>query len=341
MVSGLRFPRIVWSLIEPARGVEELRSLFRWQRPSGAQRWGNPATASNPAHNRGMHSQRRSSSLTSPKATRFSDSERAALIEAACMEYGLTPIEDLGAYTSIAVLRCTRTDGQMVILKFPDPNNPRSTGEHIALEAWSASGVTPRLFAGTASMVLSEDLGGVPLIAEHRISAAQLHQVGAALAKLHRHPAPCELQRLSALLPGMHQKVLSDPDVPVRAKALADAAYRRLMEGQMEDVIVHGDMHWGNSLDTVAGIRIIDPYGWAGDGAYDLAVFASRLRADHEDALRTLCDGYGSRPERMSLWMSWAVVDAFRLAIRYWPDDVAPRRAHLDRALAADNGIDL
>lgn len=95
-----------------------------------------------------------------------------------------------------------------------------------------------------------------------------------------------------------------------------------------EVVLVHGDLHPGNILIQAGVVRFIDPYGLAGDWAYDVAFLAVHA-SNPSDALAALIAGYGRTSLTAREWIRWLAVYRLYNAMR----NGLPTRAHFEQVL--------
>lgn len=144
-------------------------------------------------------------------------------------------------------------------------------GESVALQQWAGHGAVelwgadPRRGALLLERLRSEDLTGVDVLEACEV-------VGELYGLIHRPPTP-RLPDLRALVSGWLDDVRALPRdaVPSRFVDQALASGPRLLADE-PTAVIHGDLHYENVL---RGERrpwlVIDPKGFAGDPAYELA----------------------------------------------------------------------
>jgi streptomycin 6-kinase len=166
-------------------------------------------------------------------------------------------------------------DGASAALKVSYPDD-ESLGEAPALQAWDGDG---------AVRLLAQDETGFAMLLERLDPERSLFEVpvdegvatiGGLLHRLHRSTAPATVTRLSEVSERWSRTlaeewrqlgIAHDP-------RLLDAALATVRElgPAAGDRLLHGDLHYGNVL---AGTRepwlVIDPKGFAGDPAFDVA----------------------------------------------------------------------
>jgi len=144
-------------------------------------------------------------------------------------------------------------------------------GESVALQLWGGHGAVelwaadPRRGALLLERLESEDLTGLDVL-------EACHVVGGLYGLIHRPPTP-RLPDLRDLVARWVQDVerLPRDAVPSRFVEQVLAAAPRLLSDE-PSAVIHGDLHYENVL---RGVRlpwlVIDPKGFAGDPAYELA----------------------------------------------------------------------
>jgi streptomycin 6-kinase len=168
------------------------------------------------------------------------------------------------------VLPVLTDDGRCGMLKIGFIHSD-GAGESVALQLWGGHGAVelwaadPRRGALLLERLGSEDLTGIDAIEACEV-------VGGLYGLIHRAPTP-RLPDLRSLVSGWLDDVRTLPRdaVPSRFVEQALAAAPRLL-GDEPSAVIHGDLHYENVL---RGVRrpwlVIDPKGFAGDPAYELA----------------------------------------------------------------------
>lgn len=168
------------------------------------------------------------------------------------------------------VLPVLTRDAREGVLKIGFPHDD-GAGEPVALQLWGGRGAVelwaadPRRKALLLERLSPEDLTGVDVL-------EACAEVGELYGLIHRPPTPrlTDLRTLAAQwLDGV--RALPRDAVPGRFVEQALSAAPRLFADEPA-AVVHGDLHYENVL---RGVRrrwlVIDPKGFAGDPAYELA----------------------------------------------------------------------
>ena len=199
-------------------------------------------------------------------------------------------------------------------------------GEPVALQLWGGHGAVelwkadPRRGALLLERLGSEDLTGVDVLEACEV-------VGGLYGLIHRPPTP-RLPDLRDMVSGWLDDVRGLPRdaLPSRFVEQALAAAPRLLADEPR-AVVHGDLHYENVLrGTRRPWLVIDPKGFAGDPAYELAPMLwnrwSELGDDPGTSIRdrffALVDASGLDERRCRDWVvvravvcvSWEHVDA-------------------------------
>lgn len=247
-----------------------------------------------------------------------------------CADWDLTPDGPPQHGFCALVLPVTGADGVRLMLKL-SMDERDNAGEVEALKAWRGLGAV-RLEAADPhrGALLLERLGPGDLNALDPLDACEI--VGRLMSRLHVPPTP-RLPRLTGFVLGWLADLAAlgrDVPAPPRFVQQALSAGRALASDRaMKSAIVHGDLHYDNVL---AGRRepwlAIDPKGFAGDPAYELAPMLWNrwddlvASGDLGNALRerfyTLVDASGLDERRCRDWVvvrsmigvSWEVRDA-------------------------------
>ena len=168
------------------------------------------------------------------------------------------------------VLPVLTRDARRAVLKIGFPHAD-GAGEPVALQLWGGVGAVelwaadPRRSALLLERLDPEDLTGVDVLEACAV-------VGELYGLIHRPPTP-RLADLRTLVAAWLEDVRALPRdaVPGRFVEQALAAAPRLLADEPA-AVVHGDLHYENVL---RGVRrpwlVIDPKGFAGDPAYELA----------------------------------------------------------------------
>jgi streptomycin 6-kinase len=168
------------------------------------------------------------------------------------------------------VLPVVTDDDRRAVLKLGYIHSD-GAGEPVALQLWGGNGAVELWAADPRrGALLLERLGADDLTSLDVLEACGV--VGGLYGLIHRAPTP-RLTDLRVVVSGWLDDVRALPRdaVPSRFVEQALAAAPRLM-GDEPSAVIHGDLHYENVL---RGERrpwlVIDPKGFAGDPAYELA----------------------------------------------------------------------
>ncbi|WP_425434663.1 aminoglycoside phosphotransferase family protein [Lentzea xinjiangensis] len=174
------------------------------------------------------------------------------LLAALTARWGLTVVEHLPGGTGVTLL-CTGA-----VLKIT-PDHGLAAQEARALTAW----------AGTEAMVelLDTDLPHGALLLETITPGTPAAQPALVVPHLHATADPEGFPPLAARVDFLFGTLLTRRTGTYHAAAHHRA--RALAEHDITPVLLHGDLHPGNVLDSTRGPRAIDPRACAGDPAFD------------------------------------------------------------------------
>jgi streptomycin 6-kinase len=170
-------------------------------------------------------------------------------------------------WTSLVVP--VRRGVEQLVLKVTWPH-PEARWEHVALRTWDG-GAAVRLVAALPSSGLllldrldpHADLTEVPIDEACRV-------VGDLLARLHV-PAPARVPRLGDHLEPHLERMRHRPAVPGRVLTRTLGLARELLGGDVPELLLHTDLHFGNVLRSLTGQwTAIDPKPVAGHPGFDL-----------------------------------------------------------------------
>jgi tRNA A-37 threonylcarbamoyl transferase component Bud32 len=181
----------------------------------------------------------------------------------------------------------------------------RGTAEVLVLRVWSAAGLGPRWFrqvrddAYTCEWIQGQTLSG-------RSNSDILQQIGRLLRSMHEAPIPEGLQspsaRVSAQAIRNTWKRLKSSWLN-QATVVGQAIQDELAGAQ---ALLHGDLVPSNIILTGRGPVAIDPVGYRGPAAWDLAQLAVALVGTERRAnLAHLVRGYGTRPPLLDECFEW------------------------------------
>lgn len=182
----------------------------------------------------------------------------------------------------------------------------RGTDEMRVLDAWTRSGVGPRWFQPVKNdAYLYEWIEGVTLAAGP--APALLEAVGQQLRSLHEVPIPAGLKSLSGRISPKAveegwKRTLKSAWLR-RAVSLAESLHEQL---EHQPVLLHGDVVAANIVVSHGRPTLIDPVGYCGAAAWDLAQLSVALvGTERRENLRHLVRGYGVSPPLMNEFFGW------------------------------------
>jgi streptomycin 6-kinase len=190
--------------------------------------------------------------------------ELPALVDDLAARWGIAIGEPVGRGNTSLVLHCTRADGRAAVLKLtPEPALAAAEGR--ALERWRPTGRVPELWEADAAAgaLLLEAVRDAPL------RAVSVGAVAPLIRALHVEP-------LAGVPPLADRVVFIFDHFGLAGREAAVALARE----PVAPVLLHGDLHPGNVLDTARGAVAIDPRPCVGDPAFDVIDWAMRADAD-------------------------------------------------------------
>ncbi len=237
-----------------------------------------------------------------------------ARIAALCRLWGLEPEDATSSHGYHGVVLAVARGGVPCALKLAWPEGAVA-GEATALQAWDGRGAVRLLEARPADGALllerldaGRDLHGLDPMAAATVAGRLMRRLAIPAPEGLAHLRETSAE-LTESLPARNER-LGRP-VPERWVDEACQTCRELGPGA-RDVLVHGDLHYGNVL---AGTRepwlAIDPRPIAGDPEFGVAELLWTTAADPRRVLAALVDSGGLDPARAR---GWAVVRC----IDYW-----------------------
>ena len=199
------------------------------------------------------------------------------VLAAACLRWGLTPVEQLfGGHYSIT-LAAEGIEGEQVVVKATPPTRELRT-EAFTLGAYGGRGLVRLIDADFESgvLLLERLIPGRTLLTA-RDDRTALRVTSAVMREL-RLPAPpaTPVPTVDDLVLGM---VTRGRDVLERVPSFPAAQMQRalgLWQGRPNAegrVLLHGDLHHENILATGGGWKAIDPKGVAGEPLWECTAF--------------------------------------------------------------------
>lgn len=237
------------------------------------------------------------------------------LVAALEREWSITAGRPYDGGTEAYVAEALLADGTPAVLKLHLPRAGHHARHEITVLRLAGGEGCARLFRSDATRhaLLLERLGrplsalGVPLRRRHAI-------LGDAAARLWRPAPDCGLPTGAAQgrwLAGFIERTWEELDRPCTeravAYALACAARRVAAHDDERAVVVHGDVHQWNALESGDGFKLIDPDGLLAEPEYDLGVLMREdprelLDGDPRERARRLARRYGLDAEAIWEW---------------------------------------
>ena len=248
------------------------------------------------------------------------------------------------------VAEATRADGTPAVLKVLVP----ATGNHASHEATVLRLVgghgCPALYHYDADRgaLLMERLGrpmfelGLPL-------PRRLEILCATAARIWRPAPDCGLPTgaekarwLATFVEGLWEELDRPCSERVVEHALESARRRELAHRDERAVVVHGDVHQLNALQSDGGFKLVDPDGLLAEPEYDLGVLmrgdpVELLAGDPLDRARWLARRTGLDP--VATW-EWGVVERLSTGLFCTQIDVQPLGRDTLRTAEAVAGLD-
>jgi streptomycin 6-kinase len=251
-------------------------------------------------------------------AARWLD-ELPGLVAALEREWSITVGRAYDRGTEAYVAEATLDDGTPAVLKLLVPRDGDAAREEITVLRLAGGEGCARLLRSdeARSALLLERLGrslselGLPLRRRHEI-------LGDAAAKVWRPAPDCGLptgaakgRRLAAFVERTWEELDRPCTERAVAYALACAARRVAAHDDERAVLVHGDVHQWNALESDGGFKLVDPDGLLAEAEYDLGVLMREdavelLDGDPRERARRLADRHGLDAE--AIW-EWGAVE--------------------------------
>jgi streptomycin 6-kinase len=260
-------------------------------------------------------------------------------------EWSMTVGRSYEDATEAFVAEATLGDGTAAVLKvyIPRPgNHPRNEITVLRLAAGNGCARLLRADEGRGALLL-ERLG--PSLFERALPMAQRHEILCAAAARVWRPAPgCDLpngadkgRTLAAVIPASWEEL----GRPCSERAIADAlsCLERRIAAHDDDraVLVHGDVHQWNALQTAGdGFKLVDPDGLIAEAEYDMGILMREdpvelLHGDPHERARWLAARCGL--DATAIW-EWGVAE--RVATGLWLTQIELQPVGRDMLATAD-----
>lgn len=242
--------------------------------------------------------------------------------------WSLTVHEPFPNLSFNVVLPVTRADGSPAVLKLGFPTDREFQHEIAALTAFNDHGMV-RLLASDparAVMLLERVTPGTPLTtldddaAATAIAANLLRDFWPSPPPGHTFPSVSDWGRGFARM--RERFAGGSGPIPPRLADQAERLFADLAQTQAPPVLLHGDLHHDNILDSGAGRWVaIDPKGVIGEPAYELGAFlrnpvarlgTANFRAMTACRIAIFADTLDLDPERIRDWaLAQAILSAW------------------------------
>jgi streptomycin 6-kinase len=217
-------------------------------------------------------------------------------------DWSITVGRPYGSSTEAFVAQATLGDGTPAVLKLMIPR----PGDHARREV-----TVLRLTAGEGCVrLLRDDLARGALLLERLgrsldqfgLPVRARHEILCAAAALLWRPAPGAAlptgadqgRRLAAYITAAWEELGRPCSARAVEYALACAARRVAAHDDERAVLVHGDVHQWNALETAGGFKLVDPDGLLAEAEYDLGII---MREDPVELLQ-------GDPRERSRWLA-------------------------------------
>ena len=206
--------------------------------------------------------------------------ELDAVVASLALEWGLVVGDVFEDASEALVCAVTQADGTPAVLKVLVPRTASALeNEAIALRVADGHGCARLLrYDAARDALLLERLGrslskvGLPTTRRHEVLVA-------AATQMWRPAAGCGLPTgaekavwLSDVIPGLWADLGEPCSERAVTHALACAGRRVRAHDDERSVLVHGDVHQWNALESGDGFKLVDPDGLLAEAEYDLGV---------------------------------------------------------------------
>lgn len=102
----------------------------------------------------------------------------------------------------------------------------------------------------------------------------------------------------------------------MRLRKVADEAFAVVYNDRSPAALLHGDLHPANVFLSGDGATFIDPYGLAGDPAYDVSFIAAYDATSPWAALENIRRNYDRDLGAAEYWLRWILIYRLDNALR-------------------------
>jgi streptomycin 6-kinase len=217
-----------------------------------------------------------------------------------CEQEQLTLIEELDGSSSHCVAHVRTKDGEEALLKAIDPDK-YGDEEILALQLWQDTQITPKVLKIIAPGIhLREWVEGNQLDSLPHKGAEVAKQLGEAMRILHL-PLAENTEDFPSVLVWLRSQIKyfqKAKHITAKEKSLAIKLIEKICENPGEQTLLHGDVYYRNVLYNGYKLELIDPRGYRGPPAFDIACYVSMTPgADPRKLLAETLEGYGRQLE--------------------------------------------
>ena len=239
-----------------------------------------------------------------------------ALVSAIELDWQISVGQAYRDSTEAVVAEATCADDTPAVLKLLVPRDRNAAVQEATVLRLAAGEGCPRLLREdvTRGALLLERLGRS--LHELRLPAGRRHEIlVSAAARIWRPAAECGLPTgadkarwLAEFIATMWEEL--DRPCSERAVEQALACARRRGDAHRDEtaVLVHGDVHEWNALESAGGFKLVDPDGLLAEAEYDLGIIMREdpLEGDLHERARRLANRTGL--DVNAIW-EWGVVE--------------------------------
>ena len=218
--------------------------------------------------------------------------------------------------TEALVAEANCADGTPVVLKLIVPRDGDAAAHEATALRLAAGEGCPRLLREDASRgaLLIERLGrslyelGLPIAQRHEILASAAERIWRPVPDSVLPTGAAKARWLAEFIAAMWEELDRPCSERAVEHALACATHRRDAHRDETAVLVHGDVHQWNALESADGFKLVDPDGLLAEPEYDLGIMMREdpLEGDLHERARWLAARTGL--DANAIW-EWGVVE--------------------------------
>ena len=240
----------------------------------------------------------------------------AALVESIQADWEISVGRPYPASTEAFVAEATCADGTHAVLKLIVPRDGEAAAHEATVLRLAAGDGCPALLREDVSRgaLLVERLGrslyelGLPIRRRHEILVSAAERIWRPVADCGLPTGAAKARWLTEFITRMWDEL--DRPCSERAVDHALACAKRRGDAHRDEtaVLVHGDVHQWNALESAGGFKLVDPDGLLAEAEYDLGIIMREdpLDGDLEERARRLAAR--TRLDATAIW-EWGVVE--------------------------------